>query len=218
MMHGSRATLVHDQNILHRDIKPANLLLTSSGTIKISDFGISQWAATLTAIDADNGEITEEIPKGAGTPAFFAPELCLSIDEQDLTPIGKPADAWAVGATLYCFLFGATPFVADNEYELFRLIRATSAVEMPADPAAVSEGAKAFVRKLMQPTSHLRLSMSQAKRESWLCEGWNDRKRKQWLQQTDQWISNQKIQVTDAEVDNALTGVMVDADVFPLFR
>lgn len=37
-------------------------------------------------------------------------------------PVGKGIDIWALGVTLYCLLFGKTPFDAPNEYELFNVI------------------------------------------------------------------------------------------------
>ncbi|KAG0150074.1 hypothetical protein CROQUDRAFT_38898 [Cronartium quercuum f. sp. fusiforme G11] len=36
--------------------------------------------------------------------------------------VGKGIDIWALGVTLFCLLFGQTPFKAPNEYELFNVI------------------------------------------------------------------------------------------------
>ncbi|MBW0500209.1 hypothetical protein O181_039924 [Austropuccinia psidii MF-1] len=36
--------------------------------------------------------------------------------------VGKAIDIWALGVTLFCLLFGKTPFNAPNEYELFNVI------------------------------------------------------------------------------------------------
>ena len=37
--------------------------------------------------------------------------------------VGKGIDVWALGVTLYCFLFGCTPFhEATSEYELYNII------------------------------------------------------------------------------------------------
>lgn len=36
--------------------------------------------------------------------------------------VGKAIDIWALGVTLFCLLFGRTPFTAPNEYELFNVI------------------------------------------------------------------------------------------------
>ncbi|XP_068652592.1 serine/threonine-protein kinase GRIK1-like [Aristolochia californica] len=90
---------LHSHNIVHGDIKPDNLLVTSSGTVKIGDFSVSQ------VFEDDN----DELRRSPGTPVFTAPECCLG-----LTYHGRAADTWAVGVTLYCMVFGRYPFLGDT--------------------------------------------------------------------------------------------------------
>lgn len=124
---------LHYQGVIHRDIKPANLLISEDNTVKISDFGVS--LAATGAEDADNIESDDELElaKTAGTPAFFAPEICLGneafekyqLKREDLfkgSSISFMIDIWALGVTLYCLLFGMLPFISDYELELFEKI------------------------------------------------------------------------------------------------
>ncbi len=122
---------LHYQGIVHRDIKPPNLLATKDHRVKISDFGVSYLGKPI--VEGDTGEgISEhdtqdladeakELAKTVGTPAFYAPELCISDGSEGPLPVTKAIDVWALGITLFCMLFARTPFV-DNEFVVMRQI------------------------------------------------------------------------------------------------
>lgn len=123
---------LHWQGIIHRDIKPPNLLQTSEHRTKISDFGVSylgrpindDQAENLSESDAQDFDEAKELAKTVGTAAFYAPELCYTdiIPDGEKAPsVGKAIDVWALGVTLFCMLFGRTPFV-DSEYVVMRRI------------------------------------------------------------------------------------------------
>jgi NIMA (never in mitosis gene a)-related kinase len=56
---------LHDRHILHRDIKIQNIFLTSSGIVKLGDFGISK------ALDSTQ-DLAQTI---IGTPFYLSPEM-----------------------------------------------------------------------------------------------------------------------------------------------
>jgi tRNA A-37 threonylcarbamoyl transferase component Bud32 len=85
----------HRENIVHRDIKPENVLLTSSGEVKIADFG----AASFLLGDDDAARSCL-----IGTPLYMAPEV---ISRQ---PSDGRADVYALGLILYTAAAGAHPF------------------------------------------------------------------------------------------------------------
>ncbi|KAH8821305.1 hypothetical protein F5884DRAFT_850540 [Xylogone sp. PMI_703] len=122
---------LHYQGIVHRDIKPANLLWTKDHRVKISDFGVSYFGRPIregeaeeyiSESDAMDFDDDLELAKTVGTPAFFAPELCYTDLDGPQPKITEQIDVWSLGITLYCMIFARIPFLAEDEYQLFRVI------------------------------------------------------------------------------------------------
>ncbi|MEV7569602.1 serine/threonine-protein kinase [Streptomyces tanashiensis] len=90
----------HDVGVLHRDVKPGNILLDCSGRIVLTDFGIA------TMEDPGDGSATHLTRSGeiVGSLDFLAPERARGQDP------GPASDVWALGATLYAAVEGASPF------------------------------------------------------------------------------------------------------------
>ncbi|OAD69205.1 protein kinase SSP1 related [Phycomyces blakesleeanus NRRL 1555(-)] len=161
---------LHYQGIIHRDIKPANLLLTSDHVAKISDFGVSYFNEVLAgdapACSAEClARIDRELAETAGTPAFFAPELCCAGESTSRPRITKAIDVWALGVTLYCFVFGQCPFIASTEFELFDTIP-TEPLTFP-DPNNIGfeipDTLKDLIQRLLEKSPEDRITLEQVK-------------------------------------------------------
>ncbi|KAL7624542.1 hypothetical protein AAE478_006109 [Parahypoxylon ruwenzoriense] len=122
---------LHYEGVVHRDIKPANLLWTKDHRVKISDFGVSYFGRPIREGEPDElvseSEARDfdddlELAKTVGTPAFFAPELCYTDPGQEQPKISEQIDVWSLGVTLYCLIFARIPFMAEDEYQMFKKI------------------------------------------------------------------------------------------------
>ncbi|WHM38726.1 serine/threonine protein kinase [Streptomyces sp. BPTC-684] len=90
---------VHAVGVLHRDIKPGNVLLSRTGRVVLTDFGIAaiQDATALTVV----GMLV-------GSPDYMAPERVGG------RPQGPASDLWSLGATLCAAVGGQSPFARET--------------------------------------------------------------------------------------------------------
>lgn len=127
-------SFVHGNNIVHRDIKPQNIKMSSTGTIKMLDFGIAKGAV--------NQGLTR-VGGVVGTPNYLSPE---QLRGQEASP---HSDIWSLGILFYEMLTGAEPFKGRTLGELHMQITQAQFEDPeklnPAIPAEVAN----IVRKCL---------------------------------------------------------------------
>ena len=101
---------IHRRGITHQDLKPGNILVTDPDatgamTVKLIDFGISQWKL--------HGRV-----QGAGflgTPPFAAPEI---YNERERSPA---ADIYSLGMIFHLIFAKRFPFPTQNPFEILAM-------------------------------------------------------------------------------------------------
>ncbi|KAJ3498388.1 hypothetical protein NLG97_g1162 [Lecanicillium saksenae] len=156
---------LHYQGVVHRDIKPANLLWSKDHRVKISDFGVSYFGRPIrdgepdepvSESEAKDFDNDLELAKTVGTPAFFAPELCYTDLDKEQPKVSEQIDVWSLGVTLYCLIFARIPFLAEDEFQMFRKI-ATEDVHIsrrrlaPVHPSTSPAGTSLYKRQNSRP-------------------------------------------------------------------
>jgi len=162
---------VHDLKFVHRDLKPDNVLISTTGHVKLSDFGLAKSFGTreehyisLYQEQAKNG--FKDVPKATkgrsrqskrdrklmystvGTPDYIAPEVFSQ------KGYNAEVDWWSLGVICYECLVGYPPFYAEEPLQTCRkIVNFKRTLKIPPE-AGLSAHARDIVLKLIVSARH----------------------------------------------------------------
>ncbi|KNC82719.1 STE/STE7 protein kinase, variant [Sphaeroforma arctica JP610] len=146
-----------DRHLIHRDIKPSNLLLSSTGAVKISDFGVSgQLASTISSCVS-----------WVGTVTYMSPERIQGKSYSVLS------DIWSFGLSVMELALHAFPYPIKTEegglgfWELLDYIVDQPAPVLPASESFSPEF-RDFLRLSLQKNPKNRPTASELLQHPWM--------------------------------------------------
>jgi len=149
----------HGAGVIHRDIKPHNIMLSESGTVKVTDFGLAKVHRP-----DDQRTVTQGV---YGTLNYMSPEQV-----QGGADLDHRSDLYSLGMTIYEMLAGDLPI--DTEASEFATMRAI--VEGDLDPPTrrrpeIPDALADLVMKALATDPDDRFQSAQAMREAFAAYG-----------------------------------------------
>ncbi|MCW7542158.1 serine/threonine protein kinase, partial [Aquabacterium sp. A7-Y] len=111
------AHYAHSKGVVHRDLKPSNILVSSSGAVKLLDFGIAKRLAP--ANSAEQTSTSTGTAQRILTLAYSSPE---QVQGDEITPA---SDIYSLGVVLHRLLTGTSPYLdvpTNSDFELAKAI------------------------------------------------------------------------------------------------
>jgi cephalosporin-C deacetylase-like acetyl esterase len=104
----------HAANIVHRDLKPSNLMLTTTGQLKVLDFGLAK---------IESGETATQLTRAGstvGTAAYMSPE------QAGGDVVDARSDLWSLGVVTHEMLAGRLTFDGPNALAVIHAVLTTA--------------------------------------------------------------------------------------------
>jgi serine/threonine protein kinase len=116
----------HDAGIIHRDLKPANIMVTTTGQVKVLDFGVAKPSAVAVGEETETAAIAStRAGFVVGTAAYMSPEQVRG------RPLDRRSDIFSLGLILYEMFVGNRAFGGDSQIEVMNAILKETPAELP---------------------------------------------------------------------------------------
>ena len=129
----------HERGMVHRDIKPHNLMLTPTGVVKITDFGLARLAVEGVIAGGLTGENVL-----MGSADYIAPEQAEDARTADIR-----ADVYSLGCTLFHLLAARPPFATGSALQKI-MAHANAAVPLADLPQTIPEDVRSVLAKMLE--------------------------------------------------------------------
>lgn len=138
---------------IHRDIKPANILLSTDGSVKVTDFGIAASTETV------------GVSSFVGTATYMSPER---IQGQRYS---TPSDIWSVGVVIAQLLLGRYPFSSVEKGFMALLVEVTVTESVSIkEEAECSQEAEDFVNCCLRQKPEDRSTAHELLQHPWITQ------------------------------------------------
>ena len=143
----------HQNGVIHRDIKPGNILVSTTGQIKVADFGIAR------ALGAGVEQGLTQTGAVMGTATYFSPEQAQGVSTD------QRSDIYSLGVVMYEMLSGVAPFTGENAVAI--AYKQVHEHAMPLDQrlTSVPPEVSAIVAKCMEKSPDDRYSSAEEVRD-----------------------------------------------------
>ncbi|PHZ11967.1 Pkinase-domain-containing protein [Rhizopus microsporus ATCC 52813] len=150
---------LHSMGVAHRDIKPENLLLTMDGTVKITDFGVSDvfrfpWES--------KGRQSRGL---VGSEPYIAPE---AIENKEYW--GHLADVWSAGIVFYCICVGglAWHIAKKTDHSYANYLRALEQQKLYELFRPLGANERRIIHRMLDPNPSTRITSSELLEDAWI--------------------------------------------------
>jgi len=146
---------LHKNSVVHRDLKIENVLIDHNDTLKLIDFGLSNFYDDKILLSTFCGSLYFAAPEVLGGTLYKGPEI----------------DIWSLGIILYVMLCGKVPFDDENVQVIqSKIIEGKFTIDNN-----ISKEAKDLLIRMLNPDSKRRITLEEIISSEWINKGYEDK-------------------------------------------